>query len=70
MNKKSMKNLFTRQIRKEHYDTIILKSIERSQMKFFDHIMRRNVLQNLRLTVKIQGKRDRGTPRQTHMGSL
>lgn len=48
----------------------LLKEIRRRQTEFLGHVMRREALENLSLTGKIEGKRGRGRPRIKFMDGI
>jgi len=48
----------------------LLASIIKRQLKFLGHVLRKDSLENLVLTGKIEGKRDRGRQRMTFMKTL
>ena len=47
-----------------------LRTIRRRQMEFLGHVMRIEGLENLILTGRIEGRRDRGRQRRTFLGVL
>ena len=48
----------------------LIREIRRRQSKFFGHVMRRNGLENLVTTGKIEGNRPRGRPRGKYLDGL
>jgi hypothetical protein len=48
----------------------LMQTIRKRQLEFFGHIMRKEGLENLVTTGKIEGRRARGRQRQTYTGSL
>ena len=48
----------------------LMKRIRKRQLEFLGHIMRKEKLENLTVTGKIEGKRSRGRQRSTFMESL
>ena len=48
----------------------LLKTIRTRQLKFFSHIVRKQGLENLALTGKIAGKRNRGRKRMSFMSQF
>ena len=57
-------------LRKAKAERSLIRTIRERQMKFMGHIMRKEMLENLTLTGRIEGKRSRGRPRLTYLGSL
>ena len=48
----------------------LLKKIRRRQLEFLGHIVRKENLEHLIVTGKIEGKRSKGRQRQTYIDSL
>ena len=48
----------------------LIKTIRTRQLKFFGHVMRKQGLEHLVISGKIEGKRDRGRQRMTYTDSL
>jgi len=57
-------------LRKAKTERSLIKTIRERQMKFMGHIMRKEGLENLTLTGRIEGRRGRGRQRITFLGSL
>ena len=57
-------------LRRAGTDRGLLKSIRKRQMKFFGHVMRREGLEHLAVTGKIEGKKGRGRPRVGYVKAL
>jgi len=57
-------------LRKAGREKSLLKCIRKRQMQFLGHIMRKDGLENLTITGKIEGKRSRGRQRITYLESL
>ena len=48
----------------------LMKMIRKRQMEFLGHVMRKDGLENLMVTGKIEGRRSRGRQRKTYIRSL
>ena len=48
----------------------LMETIRRRQMDFFGHVMRRNGLENIAITGKVEGRRKRGRPRLKYVNNL
>ena len=46
--------------RRANYGKVIMKSIRKRQLSFVGHVMRKEGLENLAITVKLQGTKGRG----------
>ena len=57
-------------LRRAGRERSLVKSIRKRQLQFLEHIMRKERLENLTLTGRIEGKRSRGRQRLTYLGSL
>ena len=57
-------------LREGNVQRSLLKTIRKRQMEFLGHLCRRRGLEFLSLTVKVEGKRDRGKQRITFLDSL
>ena len=53
-----------------HVGRSMLKTIRKRQMQFLGHLNGHKGLEHQALTCKIKGKRGRGRPRATYLGSL
>ena len=59
--------LLTDMIEKKHY---LLRTIRKRQLEFLGHVMRKEELENLSVTGKINGKRSRGRQRLTYIARI
>ena len=59
-----------RSLKDGKYRQTFTQTIRKRQLKFLGHVMRKEGLENLVLTGKIEGSRGRGRPRETYMSSL
>ncbi|XP_042883267.1 uncharacterized protein LOC122260182 [Penaeus japonicus] len=57
-------------LRKAGVERMVMKNIQKRQLEFVGHIMRKNKYENLALTGRIEGKRSRGRQRITYLNSL
>ena len=57
-------------LRRAGVERSLLKSIRKRQLEFLGHIMRKEGLENLSITGKIDGRRSRGRQRLTYIGSI
>ena len=56
-------------LRRAGYEKSLLITIRRRQLEFFGHVMRKG-LEELFITGKIEGRRDRGRQRLTYLDSM
>ena len=57
-------------LRRTNVDRTLMKDIVKRQMEFFGHVIRKEELENLVVTVFIEGKRARGRQRETYLTYL
>ena len=57
-------------LRKAGKERSLMKFIRKRQLQFFQHIMKKEGLENLKITGKIEGKRRRGRQQLTYLESL
>ena len=57
-------------LRREIVDITLMKVIVKRQMEFFGHVIRKEELENIVVTVFIEGKRNRGRQRDTYLTYL
>ena len=57
-------------LRRAGYNRSLLLTIRRRQLSFLGHVIRKEGLEELALTGKVQGRKGRGRPRGTYMKSM